>query len=175
MEMAADKAWTLWRRRTMEERWRRDGQGRRCRQTVSFVSGRLHRGGSREDQPRKKGSDLTQAGLSEGTLYAPVYHALKGGHAGPFEVPDHPAGSLKTCRRWTFMPLAESYSIFIHLLMCIFWGRDSKKRFYASHSSWGKDHKQSSVCRLSFYCDVLIWHCWPPEEQEVAQRAGGWI
>lgn len=52
-------------------------------------------GGSAE----KKGSDLTQAGLSEGTLYAPVYHALKGGHAGPFEVPDHPAGSLKTCRR----------------------------------------------------------------------------
>lgn len=36
------------------ERWGRDGQGRRCRQTVSFVSGRLHRGRSREDQPRKK-------------------------------------------------------------------------------------------------------------------------
>lgn len=128
-------------------------------------------GGSAE----KKGSDLTQAVLSEGTLYAPVYHALKGGHTGPFEVPDHPAGSLKTCRRWTFIPLAESYSIFIHLLMCIFWGRDSKKHFYASHSSRGKDHKQSFVCWLSFYCDVLIWHCWLPEEQEVAQRAGGWI
>lgn len=37
-------------------------------------------GGSAE----KRGSDLTQAGLSEGTPYAPVYHALKGGHAGPF-------------------------------------------------------------------------------------------
>lgn len=29
-----------------------------------------------------------------------------------FEVSDHPAGSLKTCRCWTFVPLAESYSIF---------------------------------------------------------------
>lgn len=112
-------------------------------------------GGSAE----KKGSDLTQAGLSEGMLYAPVYHALKGGHGGPFEVSDHPAGSLKTCRRWTFMPLAESYSIFIHLLMCIFWGRDSKKHFYASHSSGGKDHKQPLVCLHAVYCDILIWHC----------------
>lgn len=33
---------------------------------------------------KKRGSDLTQAGLSEGMMYAPVYHALKGGHAGPF-------------------------------------------------------------------------------------------
>lgn len=64
---------------------------------------RLRPGGSAEVQRwrisrEKRGSDLTQAGLSEGTPYAPVYHALKGGHAGPFEVPDHPAGSLKTCR-----------------------------------------------------------------------------
>ncbi|KAI4807981.1 hypothetical protein KUCAC02_027747, partial [Chaenocephalus aceratus] len=51
---------------------------------------RLSQGGPLEDQLRKRGSDLTQAGLSEGTLYAPVYHALKGGHAGPFEVPDPP-------------------------------------------------------------------------------------
>lgn len=69
-------------------------------QTDAPVSGwkaqsRWNAAGSAE----KRGSDLTQAGLSEGTLYAPVYHALKGGHAGPFEVPDHPAGCLKTCRR----------------------------------------------------------------------------
>lgn len=47
----------------------------------------------------KKGSDLAVAGLSEGMVYDPVYHALKGGHAGSFEVPDHPAGSLQTCGR----------------------------------------------------------------------------
>lgn len=64
-----------------------------------FLAGRLSRGGMLEDRPEKRGSDLTQAGLSEGALCAPVYYALKGGHAGPFEVPDHPAGSLKTCRR----------------------------------------------------------------------------
>lgn len=79
---------------------------------------RLSAGGS----AIKRGSDLTQPGLSKGRRYAPVYHALKGGNAAAFEVPDHPAGSLKTCRSWTFMPLAESYSIFIHLLMCIFEG-----------------------------------------------------
>lgn len=52
-------------------------------------------GGSAE----RKGSDLTQTGLSEGMLYDPVYHALSGGHAGSFEVPDHPAGNLQTCSR----------------------------------------------------------------------------
>ena len=51
-----------------------------------------------EDRPEKRGSDLAQAGFSEGTLNAPVYHALKGGQAGPFEVADRPAGSLETCR-----------------------------------------------------------------------------
>lgn len=142
--MPADKA-------SEKVKAQRDGQGQRCRQMVSFLSGRLIRGGALEDQPRKRGSDLTPAGLSEGTVYAPVYHALKGGHAGLFEVPDHPAGSLKTCRCWTFMPLVESYSIFICLLMCISRGRDSKKHFYASHSSWGKDHKQSLLCQLAFF------------------------
>lgn len=89
--MPADKA-------SEKVKAQRDGQGQRCRQMVSFLSGRLIRGGALEDQPRKRGSDLTPAGLSEGTVYAPVYHALKGGHTGLFEVPDHPAGSLKTCR-----------------------------------------------------------------------------
>lgn len=79
----------------MEERWTETEM-----QTDGLISGwkaqsRGNAGGSAE----KRGSDLTQAGLSEGALYAPVYHALKGGHAQPFEVPDHPAGSLKTCRR----------------------------------------------------------------------------
>lgn len=79
----------------MEERWTESEM-----QTDGLISGwkaqsRGNAGGSAE----KRGSDLTQAGLSEGALYAPVYHALKGGHAQPFEVPDHPAGSLKTCRR----------------------------------------------------------------------------
>lgn len=59
------------------------------------VQPRWNAGGSAE----KRGSDLTQAGLSEGTLHSPVHHALKGGHTGPFEVSDHPAGSLKTHRR----------------------------------------------------------------------------
>lgn len=103
----------------------------------------------------KKGCDLTQAGLSEGTLYVPVYHALKGGHAGPFEVSDHPAGTLKTCRRWTFMPLAESYSIFIHLLMCIFLREGLREAFYASNGSRGKDHKQALVCLHAFYWDIF--------------------
>lgn len=52
--------------------WRRRGHADKA---VSFAAGRLSRGG---------GSDLAQAGQSEGTPYALVYHALKGGHAGPF-------------------------------------------------------------------------------------------
>lgn len=54
-------------------------------------------GGDAGGSAQEGGSDLTQAGLSEGMPPAPVYHALKGGHAGAFEVLDHPAGSLKTC------------------------------------------------------------------------------
>lgn len=42
------------------------------------------------------GSDLALSGLYEGMLYDPVYQAPKGSHAGSFEVPDHPAGSLQT-------------------------------------------------------------------------------
>lgn len=79
----------------MEERWTGVEM-----QTDHLICGweaqsRRNAGGSAE----QRGSDLTQAGLSEGAVYAPVYHSLKGGHAGPFEVSDHPAGSLKTCRR----------------------------------------------------------------------------
>lgn len=78
----------------MEERWTGMEMQTDCLVRGSEAQSRYNAGGSAE----RGGSDLTQAGLSEGTLYAPVYHALKGGHAGPFEVPDHPAGSLKTCR-----------------------------------------------------------------------------
>lgn len=60
--------------------------------TLDHWGNQLRRGG-------KKGSDLALAGLSEGMVYDPVYHALKGGHAGSFEVPDHPAGSPQTCGR----------------------------------------------------------------------------
>lgn len=126
--MAADK--DLWESCVLEEEDRSERRGQRCRRRVSFSVWKAQLRWSAGGSAEKRGSDLTQAGVSEGRLCAPVYHALKRGHAGPFEVPDHPAGSLKTRRRWTFMPLAESYSIFIHLLMCIFWGRDSKKHFF---------------------------------------------
>lgn len=78
----------------MEGKTDRDGDADRLLLTRWKPEPGWNAGGS----AKKRGSDLTQAGLSEGTLYAPVYHALKGGHARPFEVPDHPAGSLKTCR-----------------------------------------------------------------------------
>ena len=43
---------------------------------------------------------------------------------------------------------------------CVFFeGETPRNIFYASRSSWGKDHKQSLLCQLAFYCDVLIWHC----------------
>lgn len=110
----------------------------------------------------KKGCDLTQAGLSEGTLYVPVYHALKGGHAGPFEVSDHPAGTLKTCRRWTFMPLAESYSIFIHLLMFFFFFFEGgTRRSILCLKQLQREGSQTGLglftCFLLGY--FLIWHC----------------
>lgn len=67
----------------------------------------------------KKVSDLTVAGLSEGILYDPVYHALKGGHAGSFEVPDHPVGSLQICGCWTFILLAALIQ-YLSTYWCVF-------------------------------------------------------
>lgn len=82
----------------MKETGRRTGTGMHAavliwmaRQHWTTGGDRLRGGGG--------GSDLALAGLSEGMVYDPVYHALKGGHAGSFEVPDHPAGSLQTCGR----------------------------------------------------------------------------
>lgn len=90
---------------------------------VSFVS-RLSRGRSLEDQLRGEERKWPHAGWSVwGHACMPLFTMpSKGGHAGTFEVRDHPAGSLQTCRCWTFMPLAESYSIFIRQLMWIFEG-----------------------------------------------------
>lgn len=110
---------------------------------------KLDHWGDQQREKKSRGSDLAQAGLCDGMLYDPVYHALKGGHAGSFEVPDHPAGSLQTCGRWTFMLLAEVIQYLSHLLMCVFWGRDSKKHFYASQSS----HEKSSLSGwLALWC-----------------------
>lgn len=94
----------------------RDSDARGC----SHLDGSVkldHWGGSAERN--KEGSDLAQAGLSEGMLYDPVYHALKGGHAGSFEVPDHPAGSLQTCGHWTFMLLAKVIQ-YLSTYWCVF-------------------------------------------------------
>lgn len=88
-----------WRRRAAEERW--TGTEMHTDGLVSVLEGSVEGGGGMlEDQPRKRGSDLTQAGLSEGTLYMPRFTVpSKGATLGPFEVLDHPAGILKTCRR----------------------------------------------------------------------------
>lgn len=52
--------------------------GRTETETGGFYFGAL------EDEPRERGSDLTQAGVSlRAAAHAPVYHALKGGRAGP--------------------------------------------------------------------------------------------
>lgn len=69
--MAVDNTWL--KVVAAEKDGGKHGWGRRCRQMWS--AGRA---------VERKGSDLTQAGLSEGSAYAPVYHALKGGRAGPF-------------------------------------------------------------------------------------------
>lgn len=70
-----------------------------------------------------------------------------------------PQAASKSCCRWTFMPLAESYSIFICLLMCIFEGETPRNIFMPHTAPEGKDHKQSPLCQIAFYCDVLIWEC----------------
>lgn len=51
-------------------------------------------------------SDLTQAGLSEGACCMPLFTMpSKEGHAGPFEVPDHP------CRQPQNLPPLNFYAI----------------------------------------------------------------
>lgn len=76
----------------------------------------------------------------------------KGGHAGTFEVRDHPAGSLKTCRCWTFMPLAESYSIFIQQLMCIFEGGTPRNIFCLAQLL-----REGSPAVLGLSTLLLLW------------------
>ena len=103
------------------DRWVRDRDADRW-----FEPWKLSLGGMLEDQLRKE--EVTShrlVSLRPRRLTVPAVEAT----LDLFEVPDHPAGSLKTCCRWTFIPLAESYSIFIPLLMCTFWGWDSKKHF----------------------------------------------
>lgn len=141
-----DKAWKL---HLMRQTWRRTGTEMHRSDFIWTALLSWITGGISRERKKSRGSDLAQAGLCDGMLYDPVYHALKGGHAGSFEVPDHPAGSLQTCGRWTFMLLAEVIQYLSHLLMCVFWGRDSKKHFYASQSS----HEKSSMSGwLALWC-----------------------
>lgn len=74
-----------------------------------------------------------------------------------FEVPHHPAGSLKTCRCWTFILLAESYSIFIPLLMCTFWGWDSKKHFVPHAAPVGRIINNLYFVTLFFTMMLSQW------------------
>lgn len=125
--MAADKAWKLWLRSTMEEKW--TDADRHSLVWVWMAQSWWIAGGSAE----KKGSDLTQAGPSEGLAVCPCL----------------------PCPQWgprrTF-------------LKCLTMGMECKDHFNASNSSCEKDHNQSWICQLSFYYDVLIWHCRLPEE-----------
>lgn len=70
--MAAEKAGRL---RMSQDRW----MG-----MVLLVSGQLSPDGLLEDQLRKKEVTSCRLVYLRGMLSGPVYHALKGGHAGPF-------------------------------------------------------------------------------------------
>lgn len=108
-------------------------------------------------------SDLTQAGLSEGACCMPLFTMpSKEGHAGPFEVPDHPCRQPQNLPPLNFYAIGQKllniYSpIDVYFLFFFSRERDSKKHFYASHSSGEKDHKQFlALSACLFYCDVLI-------------------
>lgn len=152
--MAADKVCCGWGR---GGGWRRRGHGRQGGLICGWeAQSRRSAGGWAE----KRGSDLAQAGQSEGTRYAPVYHALKGGHAGPFWSAWPPRRQPRNPPPLNFYAIGRKlFNIYPPIDVCFLRERLQETFFYASRSSWGKDHKQSLLCQLAFYCDVLIWHC----------------
>lgn len=117
----------------MKETGRRAGTGMHAAVLIWTALQRWPTGGiSWEGGGKTKGSDLAVAGLSEGMVYDPVYHALKGGHAGSFEVPDHPAGSLQTCGRWTFMLLAAVIQ-YLSTYWCVFFEGGTLRNIFMPH------------------------------------------
>lgn len=118
---------------------------------LSWITG----GGSAEGG-RKKGSDLALAGLYEGMLHDPVYQAPKGSHAGSFEVPDHPAGSLQTRGRWTFMLLAGVIQ-YLSTYWCVFFRREGLQEAFLRLTELPRG--AVLACQVDSHCGVFMLPC----------------